>query len=87
MVEVYSIVRSSRTDFSKIIKRGKYPLYKLLTSQGKMRIMFSEKTGTWQLGFSTSKVIFAEMQSHQAAGVRPTCPFSSNSTLSWIKRS
>jgi len=69
------------------MKRGKYPLYKLLTSQGKMRIMFSEKTETWQLGFSTSKVIFAEMKSHQAAGVIPTCPFSSNSTLSWIKRS
>ena len=44
-----------------------------------MRLMFSEKSSNWQLGFSTSKVIFAQMQS---AG---TCPFLFNSTSTWIE--
>merc|ERR1711953_33463 len=70
--KIYAISLSIR-------QRGKYPLYKLLTSQGKMRLMFSEKSSNWQLGFSTSKVIFAQMQS---AG---TCPFLFNSTSTWIE--
>merc|ERR1719158_373750 len=66
-LKIYAISLSIR-------QRGKYPLYKLLTSQGKMRLMFSEKSSNWQLGFSTSKVIFAQMQSDGR------CPFSLNST-------
>lgn len=73
-LKIYAISVSIR-------QRGKYPLYKLLTSQGKMRLMFSEKSSSWQLGFSTSKVIFAKFQ---AAGETSSCPFSTNSTMTWV---